>query len=1113
MHQNVNISKVIPPLIPKIIHRPRLTDLLANHRDRKLIFIKGQAAQGKTTLAASYVESLEPPSVWVMLEPEDSEPINLYYSLVQALQYSLPEIDCKPLFSYPAISVGPRQDIPLYREWAHVIFKAIHSPLHIVIDDLHSLPPESPSLHFLNVLITEAPAEVRFIMISREEPPLGLQKKKIRQTLFILSQDQLAFTTDEIDEFFEEICGISLSSKIIHHIHNFSEGWIGGLVFLSDHLKIIPVERWEKSLTRSVPNRFREEIFHYFGEEIFNTQSASIQNALLKLAIFDAVDQDVAQDILSDQKEKEILDTIVKLSLFVTNFYDKEGQRTIRFHHLFQEFLRTQLKSRVEAEERHSLYIQAGKVCERRNDFETAIKFYLKAKEYPKAASAIERVGKKLVQMNRMADLSRWLHALPGTLIEENPWLLYYRSITVRFMEPKDNIQRLHRALTLFTEIEDIGGQLLVLGLLIESSFFAGEDVTPMSQLIERSEMLLESIGTEQYVFEKAALLLPLGFVYPLRAWNSVKGCWANQNAYLIFKQLGILPLQIYALSNLFLSQQMLGNYADAEQTRQKIEHLLKKQDYPEMRNMYAINLGQYYTVKGDLEKALENILSAKKDAEELGLPYLYFPLLIQELMLRPHLGQFEIAEQIGEQLLQFTSTSNNIFFKGVALLFMGANLYQKGDYVKAMELGVAAKIIFSSKSSYSLTHIVTANLILGLLNIHLGQYEDSQKELDECFSHSQQVGRGVWAAHMHFSQALLYRKSNQTGKAIKNLCKGMKEFEEGKHYHMQWMSRKDFTEACLLTLELQVDEAMDYAEYLLATHLGSTAVSGLERLMQHSDKTITEKAFAIRKRIYRSKLPHLRLQTLGSFEVFKDNEPMKEMEWQRNQAKMLLKAIISRGSRKISKDCIIEDLWPEVAPATGEKRFKVALYRLRKSLEPSMYKEFGSSYIHLADNLISLDDDLCMVDVDHFTSYIIEGNTNEKAGEYRKTVASLQKAIELYNDDFLPQDLYSDWMEPKRTELKIQYIDTLLRLGEIYENRGAVYKAISCYKKVIEVDSLFEEAYQRLMLLYSQKGKTNQALQLYEKLQQTLKNEIQSEPEPVTKKLYQEIIPNLPDN
>jgi DNA-binding SARP family transcriptional activator len=801
------------------------------------------------------------------------------------------------------------------------------------------------------------------------------------------------------------------------------------------------------------------------------------------------------------------------MNLVVSIFYDKDGRRTIRYHNLVREFLINQLRSRVDADELNSLYIKAGNLFEKRSDFENAIKFYLRAKAYSAAAPAIGRVGMRLVQLNRMSDLSNWLKALPSSIVEENPWLLYYRSITVRFMEPKDNIQRLSKALTLFTELGDIGGQLLALGLLIESSFFAGEDLIPMDQLIEKSEVLLESIGTDQHIFEKAALLLALGLVYPLRAWNATKGCWANHNAYLILKQLGIVPLQIYALSNLFHSQMMLGNIPDAEITRQKMAQFLKKHDHPELRAMYSIHLGQFFTFKGDLERAQQHLRSAKMDAEELGLLYLYTPLLIQELMLLPHLGQFEKTEQVGEQLLQFASTTNNLFSKGCALLNLGASHYHKGDYVKAMDLVDSSMAIFLSKNSYSLTHIVTARYLLVLINIHLNRSENILTELNDELNKvmivNEQTGGGLWATHYHFAQALLYRRINQTDRTVDHLRKGMKAIEQDECFHLQWMSRRDFTKVCLLTVELKVDKAIDYAEYLLVAHLGSTASPGLERLMHHSDKTIRRKVFTMRKKIYRSTLPHIKLQTLAGFEVFKDNEPMESGEWQRKHLKTLLKIIVARGSKNIPRDCIIEELWPEVSSDAGDKRFKVALHRLRKSLEPGMDKEFGSSYIHLTDNLVSLDDDLCTVDVDLFTSLVRKGSIDKKAGKLREAAKSFQEAVDMYKDDFLAQDLYSDWAKQRRTELHNQYIKILLELGRIYEDRGAVFKAISCYKKAIESDPLLESAYQQLIVLYSAKGKTNQALQTYEKLKQALQTEIQSEPEPFSKKLYEKLILN----
>jgi ATP/maltotriose-dependent transcriptional regulator MalT len=101
MKPSISISKITPPCLSKILHRPRLLDLLEKNRDKKLILILGQAAQGKSTLAASYVKVSKTPFAWINLDKEDSDPVNLFRSIVHAFQYALEDIDLSPLLSYP----------------------------------------------------------------------------------------------------------------------------------------------------------------------------------------------------------------------------------------------------------------------------------------------------------------------------------------------------------------------------------------------------------------------------------------------------------------------------------------------------------------------------------------------------------------------------------------------------------------------------------------------------------------------------------------------------------------------------------------------------------------------------------------------------------------------------------------------------------------------------------------------------------------------------------------------------------------------------------------------------------------------------------------------------
>src|SRR5512135_3207187 len=117
MKLSPNISKIVPPRAAQILLRPRLVESLTQNEDKKLTLILGQAAQGKSTLALSFVQASPVPSAWLNLDPEDSDPVNFFYLLIHALQRALPDVDLSPLLSYPAIAMGPRDEVPLYREW------------------------------------------------------------------------------------------------------------------------------------------------------------------------------------------------------------------------------------------------------------------------------------------------------------------------------------------------------------------------------------------------------------------------------------------------------------------------------------------------------------------------------------------------------------------------------------------------------------------------------------------------------------------------------------------------------------------------------------------------------------------------------------------------------------------------------------------------------------------------------------------------------------------------------------------------------------------------------------------------------------------------------------
>ena len=72
--------------------------------------------------------------------------------------------------------------------------------------------------------------------------------------------------------FFQEIRNSPLNKKQIEKIHQLSEGWVGGLILLCEHLDRLPPGERDGSLGRIPGGRFKEQVFEYFESEIFNTQ-------------------------------------------------------------------------------------------------------------------------------------------------------------------------------------------------------------------------------------------------------------------------------------------------------------------------------------------------------------------------------------------------------------------------------------------------------------------------------------------------------------------------------------------------------------------------------------------------------------------------------------------------------------------------------------------------------------------------------------------------------------------------------------------------------------------------------------------------------------------------
>jgi ATP/maltotriose-dependent transcriptional regulator MalT/DNA-binding SARP family transcriptional activator len=1112
MNRSVSISKITPPYLPPILYRPRLLELLENNKDKKLILILGQAAQGKTTLIASYVKNSKIPSVWLNLDQSESDPINLFHLIVKSLQHVLKDIDLSPLLNESNGLMNPRPMVPLFRDGADFISKNVPHSIQLVLDGVDRLFHDPLPFQCLQAFMEGLSPNVHVIMLSRGTPPpsFEFQHLKIRQEALILTNEDLAFTQNEVKEFFRKIKRIPLDEDQSRKIYTATEGWVGGLILLSESLLRLPGPSRQKYLAEELPGFFNKDFFQYFGKEILSSQPMEAQQFLIKSSLMDIIEPSFAKEVFEIENPEGILRDHTRRNLFVQSFYDEKKGWLFRYHHMFRNFLKAKYIADTTSEERHALTLKIGNLYKQKGDLEGAIKYFLEAKAYPQATSIIEPLGMDLLRKGRKSDLASWIYALPDDLVQKNPWLLFYLTMTRQFMAGEENVISFEKAYQLFKENGERKGELICLAQLISTIIQTGIHLFPIHPLIQNAEFLLGALGADAYKYERATLWNYIGQAYLLVEGDIRKGIQTCEHAFLISKQIRDIPLQARALLSCALGFIYVGEFSRAEEALKKIEAFAEKFDYQKELKMITMMVNCLLAnAQGDFEKAHHLNKELQMGIEKYGFisiaPWVYEITAYLKLTR----GDLIDAEEIANRYLSVTRSLKNDFLKGLALRLLGLIYLHQKDFRKAAE-AIDRSIEAFSNEAPSRYHLQRDKIISGLISHEIHEVEKGEKELVEALQYFSSISSYNSLVETHLCLSFLKWDQNKRKEASLHLQTGFKMMAEKRYKHLHILGSIYLIKALLLALELKIDGPTDYIVNLLATLSPSTTEEELKKLSSHPDLRVRKRVEEIRRTIHRSNIPPLRIETLGQFQIYRGDSLIREEEWDRSQPKKILKAIVSYSGHMIPKEILIDELWPEERPKAAEKNFKTTLQRLRKSLEPSIHKDFSSSYIHLHDNVVSLDPDLCQEDSHLFLSLLKKAEEKEKRGDKKGALPLYTEAMEIYKGDFLPEELYAPWVDKRREELRGKYIELLSKVAGLYERQGAFKKSIDCYKKAIQVDPLLEEPYQKLMTFYSSKGMNNEALRIYEDCKKVLKKELKTKPDSKTTAIYNKVLEKI---
>ncbi len=210
------------------VKRERLIRKLSAAGNYRLVLVTSPAGYGKTTLISQWAAD-KADLGWYSLDESDNQPERFADYLIAALQQAT-HGSC----SRSEALANKRQYVNLNALFTQIFneLHAWHQPLWLIIDDYHHIT--NPVIHeAMRFFLRHQPENVTLVVLSRNLPQLGIANLRVREQLMELSSQQLAFTHQEAQQFFDARLPAPLESEDAGRLCDDVAGWATALQLIA----------------------------------------------------------------------------------------------------------------------------------------------------------------------------------------------------------------------------------------------------------------------------------------------------------------------------------------------------------------------------------------------------------------------------------------------------------------------------------------------------------------------------------------------------------------------------------------------------------------------------------------------------------------------------------------------------------------------------------------------------------------------------------------------------------------------------------------------------------------------------------------------------------------
>ena len=251
-----------------------------------------------------------------------------------------------------------------------------------------------------------------------------------------------------------------------------------------------------------------------------------------------------------------------------------------------------------------------------------------------------------------------------------------------------------------------------------------------------------------------------------------------------------------------------------------------------------------------------------------------------------------------------------------------------------------------------------------------------------------------------------------------------------------------------------------------------------------------------------------LRLYLFGPLRAYVGDEVAIDDRFTRRKAKALLVLLYLERGRYISRDELLEKLWPNLdtlRPDSG--RLKQTVLVLRRALEGGSSRRTGWRYIVERDGAYFFNAQMPHhSDLEESERQLRLAHSSRQRGDAEGAIAHFHRAFALRRTELLPEFRYDDWAASHILAEREAYLQALEEAARLHGARGEYIRAVELLRRAVREDALRESSVMQLMEWLWRNGDQAEAVRVYARLRDQLASRLQLEPDPRVTELYHAI-------